>query len=155
MTNLLDVGDQYINVDGHMVERDALLVAEAINDYDPSLRVICLDPNTAGINDAPFIIAQMCPDGVLRRIFEVWQLDNSVLARIEAADTTRHDVQAKIDWINAEARKASKKRYEEKMAINKDIALSVLKTKKSSFTYKDKETGELVTIHDNKPSERK
>ena len=155
MTNVLDVGSEYINVDGHVVERDALLVAEAINNYDPSLKVICLDPNTAGINDAPFIIAQQCPDGVLRRIFEVWHLDSSVLARIEAADTTKHDVQARIDWVNAEVRGEAKKRYEERMDMNREIALSVLKTKKSKFTYKDKDTGELVTIHENKPSERK
>jgi len=155
MTTTLDVGDRYINVEGQLVERDALMVAEAINNYDPSLRVICLDPLKAGINDAPFIIAQVCPDGVLRRIFETWQLDSSVLARIEAADTTKHDVQARIDWVNAEVRGASEKRYKEKMDMNREIALSVLKTKKSKFTYKDRDTGELVTIHENKPSERK
>lgn len=155
MSNTLDVGNQYINVEGHMVERDALLVAEAINEYDPSLKVICLPPEKAGINDAPFIIAQECPDGVLRRIFEVWQLDHSVLARIEAADTTRHDVQSKIDWINAEVRKDAKKRYEENRLIKKEIGTSVIASKKSKFSYKDPNTGELVTIHANKPSERK
>jgi hypothetical protein len=155
MTNTLDVGNQYINVDGHMVERDALLVAEAINEYDPKLKVICLPPEKADINDAPFIIAHEGPDGVLRRVFECWQLDHSVLARIEAADTTRHDVQAKIDWINAEARRASKKRYEEKRLIKHEIGTSVIASKKSSFSYKDPDTGELVTIYDNKPSERK
>ena len=155
MTNTLDVGNQYVNVDGHIVERDALLVAEAINEYDPKLKVICLPPEKAGINDAPFIIAHEGPDGVLRRIFEVWHLDNSVLARIEAADTTRHDVQAKIDWINAETRKESRRRYEEKRLINHEIGTSVLKSRKSRFSYKDPTTNELVTIHANKPSERK
>lgn len=152
---LLDVGSEYVNVDGHIVERDALLVAEAINEYDPTLKVICLPPEKAGINDAPFIIAQECPDGVLRRIFEVWHLDNSVLARIEAADTTRHDVQARIDWINAEVNRASKKRYEEKNIEKRLIGASILKTNKSKFTYKDPSTSELVTIYPDRPSERK
>ena len=152
---LLDVGSEYINVDGHMVERDALLVAESISEYDPTLKVICLPPEKADINDAPFIIAQECPDGVLRRIFEVWQLDNSVLARIEAADTTKHDVQGKIDWINAEVRKSAKKRYEEKTSENRLIGASILKSNKSKFSYKDATTNELVTIYPDRPSERK
>ena len=155
MTTTLDVGNQYVNVEGHIVERDALLVAEAINEYDPTLKVICLPPEKAGINDAPFIIAQECPDGVLRRIFEVWHLDNSVLARIESADTTRHDVQARIEWINAEAKKLSKKRYEEKNIEKRLIGASVLKTNKSKFTFKDLTTNELVTIYPDRPSERK
>jgi len=156
MSNLLDVGTEYINVDGQLVERDALLVAEAINDYDPTLRVICVDPVGSNFNDAPFIIAQVCPDGVMRRIFEAWELNNSVLQRIEAADTTRHDVQAKIDWINAEATKASKSRYKEKRVLIQDMGVSLLKHRKSSFTYKDPDTGEFVTIYDDKrPVERK
>lgn len=155
MSNTLFTGEEYVNVDGQLVEKDALLVAEAINEYDPSLRVLCVDPVKAGFNDAPFIIAQQCPDGVLRRIFECWKLDNSVLARIESADTTRHDVQARIDWINAEATKASKKRYEEKKELRRDIGAAILKSKKSSFSYRDPETNEMVTIHDSKPSERK
>jgi hypothetical protein len=92
---------------------------------------------------------------MLRRIFEVWHLDNTVLARIEAADTTRHDVQAKIDWINAEARREAKKRYEERSLAKIELGTAVVKSTKSRFTYKDQTTGELVTIHENRPSERK
>ena len=155
MNNILDVGTEYVNVDGQIVERDALLVAEAINEYDPSLRVICVDPATSDINDAPFIIAQQCPDGVLRRIFEVWELNHSVLERIEAADTTRHDVGKWIEWKNAETRNEAKKRYEEKRLELKEIGVGALRNRKSSFSYKDPDTGELVTIYDRKPSERK
>lgn len=155
MTNVLDVGSEYVNVDGHIVEKDALLIVEAIKEYDPNLEVICIDPHKADINDAPFIIAQHCPDGVLRRIFECWKLDQSVLARIEAADTTRHDVQAKMDWINSEAKKEAKKRYKEKTAEFVDIGSVLLKHRKSSFTYKDPKTGDMVTIHEDRPSERK
>ena len=59
----LDVGSEYINVDGNLVEADALRVAEAVRDYDENLCIICIDPNTSDINDAPFIVAQRCPDG--------------------------------------------------------------------------------------------
>lgn len=151
---VLDVGSEYINVDGQMVEKDALRVAEALRDYDENLSIICIDPNVADINDAPFIIAQKCPDGVLRRVFECWELNNTVLERIEASDTTRNDIQSYIEYKNAESRKESRMRYQEKRWEIKDIGASLLKNKKSSFTYSDPTTGEKVTIHENKPSER-
>ncbi len=152
--SVLSTGAEYINVDGNIVEKDALLVAEAINDYDPNLFVICVDPHIANINDAPFIIAEKGPDGVMRRIFEVWELNNSVLQRIEAADTTRHDVQSKIDYVNSQVRGQWKKRYEERKDVWKDIFVTGLKHSKSSFTYRNPDTGEFTTIHEHKPMEK-
>ena len=151
MTNLQN-GSEYINVEGNMVEAKSLKIAEAIDDYDPTLRILCVDPTRASFTEAPFVIAQVCPDGVMRKIFEVWELDERVLSRIESADTTRHDIEAKIDWINAEVTNAAKTKYEEKMLVFKDIGESVLRSKKSSFSYKDGD--ELVTIHENRPAVR-
>lgn len=152
---VLDVGSEYVNVDGQLVERDALRIAEAIRDYDENLCIICVDPATSDINDAPFIIAQRCPDGVLRRVFECWELNNTVLERIEAADTTRHDIQAYIEFKNAEARKESRMRYQEKRLEIQDIGASLLKHRKSSFSYRDPNTSEMVTIYEDRPAERK
>lgn len=151
----LDVGEKYVNVDGNLVEADALRIAEAVRDYDENLCIICVDPNTSDINDAPFIVAQRCPDGVLRRVFECWELNDTVLQRIEAADTTRHDIQAYIEYKNAEARKESRMKYQEKRLELIDIGVSMIKNKKSSFSYKDPNTNEHVTIYEDRPSVRK
>jgi hypothetical protein len=152
MTTQLQNGNEYIDVNGSMVEVKSLRIAEAIDDYDSTLRIICVDPTRASFTEAPFVIAQVCPDGVMRKIFEVWELDERVLSRIESADTTRHDIEARIDWTNAEANKEAKCKYEEKILAFKEIGESVLRSKKSSFSYKD--GSDLVTIHENRPSVR-
>lgn len=141
-------GEEYINVDGNLVEKDALRVAEAVNDYDPNLFIVCVDPHTAAINDAPFMVCEKGNDGVMRRIFEVWELNSTVLERIEAADTTRHDVQARIEHINAEVRGEWTERYKERKGVFGDLMLSGLKNKKSSFSYRHPDTGELKTIYE-------
>lgn len=150
----LNTGEKFINVDGNLVEEDALRIAEAINDYDENLVVLCVDPARSDFNDAPFIIAECRPDGTFDRIFECWELNQSVLERVEQADMTRYDVQAKIDHINAQVRGEWRKRYEERKEIWKDIVLTGLKHRNSSFTYKNPDTGELVTIRDNAPMEK-
>ena len=51
----IDAGDgTFVIVDGQIVERDALNIAERINEYDDKLTLVCLDPSKAEINDAPF-----------------------------------------------------------------------------------------------------
>jgi hypothetical protein len=151
----LNTGAEFVNVDGNIVEADALRIAEAINDYDENLVVLCVDPARSNFNDAPFIIAEAKPDGTFDRIFECWELNQSVLERVEQADMTRYDIQAKIDRINAEVKGQWTKRYQERKEIWKDIVITGLKNRKSSFTYKDPNTGDLVTISDNKPMEKK
>lgn len=152
---VLDVGAEFINVDGNMVEKDVLHIAEQVKKLDENLTILCVNPALADFNEAPFIIAERCPDGVLRRVFECWQLDQTVLERIEAADTTRNDIQAYIEHQNAVRLNKSRSRYQEKKLEIADIATSLLKTKKSSFTYKDPNNGDSVTIYEDRPAVRK
>ena len=60
MSNWYDPGNgQFLVVDGQVVERDALRIAEAISDYDPNLTLLCLNPERAeGISDEPFVVAE-------------------------------------------------------------------------------------------------
>ena len=149
----LNVGSDYINVDGAMVEKDALGVAEALAAYDPNLYVFCLDPDVAGINDAPFIVSELCEDGQYRRIFECWELNKSVVDRVMMADSTKLDVLTEVDKINDRVRRNIKSRYEETMLENQDQAISVLKSPKSSYTVPNSQGG-ISKIHYNKPAER-
>lgn len=149
----LDVGSEYVNVDGALVEKDALGVAEALAAYDPNIYIFCLDPNVAGINDAPFIISELCPDGQFRRIFECWRLDKSVVDRVMQADTSKYDILTEMDKINAKAKLNNQKRYEEIMLENQEQAMAVLKSPKSSYTVPNAHGG-ISKIHYNKPAER-
>jgi hypothetical protein len=151
----LDVGtEDYVNVEGALVEKDALLIAERLAEYDPNLYVICLDPNHVdAINDAPFIIAEQCEDGKMRRIFECWELNNSVLDRVMQADTSKYDVLTDMDKINAKFHSDNKQRYEEIMLENAEQAKAVLRSTKSSYTLPNAHGG-ISKIHYNRPAER-
>ena len=149
----LNVGSDYINVDGAMVEKDALGVAEALAAYDPNLYVFCLDPDVAGINDAPFIVSELCEDGQYRRIFECWELNKSVVDRAMMADSTKLDVLTEMEKINARVKLGIKQRYEESMLENQEQAIAVLKSPKSSYTVPNSQGG-ISKIFYNKPAER-
>ena len=89
MSDYYDPGTgAHVMVDGMIVERDALRVAEAIRDYDENLVVLCLQ-QAEGLSDEPFVVAERGPDGVLRPIFRCWQLDDNVLQRIYLADNKK------------------------------------------------------------------
>lgn len=153
MSHVFDPGNGYLVVDGQVVERDALRVAESLKEYDPNLEVICLDPTKADVNEAPFIICEYV-NGVFKRIFETWQLDDRVLDRIKLADshkfdpTLRYEDMQKVDYERKQAR------FKDIMAEKKDLIEHVAHMK-SKYSFKDEDTGEKVTLFDDRPAERK
>ena len=152
--SILDTGDptRMINVDGMIVERDALSIAERLKEIDPDLEVMCINPEMSGINDAPFIIAERCPDGNLRRIFECWELNKSVIDRVLAARMTGQDLLAEIDKKNNAVKLEQQRKFKDEMAARSELTAAILRSQKSKFTFKDGDT--MVTIHENKPAER-
>jgi hypothetical protein len=152
-TNWFDPGTgDHLIVDGHVVERDALRIAEAIKDYDENLELICLDPDLADVNDAPFIVCERRKvDGALIRIMEAWQLDDRILERIYAADTQRSDVLLGLEKKEAQLRRDQESRYQEKRDANKDLVESIVKNMKSKYTFE--KDGKRVTLYDDRPAE--
>lgn len=148
----LDTGIGYVNVDGAMVEQKSLTIAEELAAYDPTLHIICVDPAIADFAEAPFIIAELCPDGKFRRIFEVWELTPDIVDRVRLADTHSTDVMAHLDYLAAQKRSEGVQRYKERRAFEVDVGKSILKSKKSVYTYRNPE-GKLVKVFDNKPRE--
>ena len=144
----------FVMVDGQIVERDALRVAEAIKDYDPDLEILCLNPEEAGVNDAPFIICHRQSNGVLKRVFEAWALDDRVLDRIRLADGHRGNVIETLEKMEAKIQKDKDDRYKDIVGARNDVVQHVLKGRKSVYTFRDDTTGELVRIYDDRPSER-
>jgi hypothetical protein len=140
-----------IEVDGQLVERDALKIVEKIKAYDPNLEVICVDPASGpGINEAPFIIAEHCPDGKLRRVFEAWQLDDRVVERVWAADQQKFDTLAEIDRVNATVKANNERRYADENAQAADITAHIVAARRSSYSFHDR-NGEKVTIREDLP----
>jgi hypothetical protein len=150
-----NTGDGFVNVDGMIIERDVYEIGKELQEIDENLFIIGVDPDQADFTDAPYIIAELCPDGQYRRIFEVWQLDRSVIDRVRAADTHANDIQAHLDYINAKAKHEAAQRFKEKQLEYRDIGVGVLKNRKSTYTYRDPDTSDLVKIYEDRPSERK
>lgn len=148
-----DPGDgQYIRVGGSLVERDALHIAEQITEYDENLFVACLDPNKAGVNDAPFVVMCKRPDGTAYRVFEAWHLNQEVLERIYQADGHRFNPNERLTSIQDLIKKQNEDRYKERAGASMEIVEAAVRNLKSSFSFKNDE-GEKVTVHDDKPVE--
>lgn len=155
MTNYFDPGTgDFLVVDGNIVERDALRIAEAINDYDPNLTLLCVDPAQADFNEAPFLVCERKHDGTLVRVLEAWELDDRILERIYNSDTRRTDVLANLMRKESQLERERENRYQERREANMDLVSSVAANRKSKFSF-TKENGDLVTFYDNKPTEVK
>lgn len=149
----LNMGNQIIEVDGFLVEADALRVAEAIKEYDSNLEILCLDPARAeSVTEEPFIIAEHCKDGVLRPVLRAWELNDLVLARIIAADKCTLQT---LEHIEASNKYALERRYRDIQEESADVVQHILKDRKSSYTVRDSVTGDLLTFYDDRPATRK
>lgn len=130
---------------GVLVERDVWNVVEQIRAYDPNLRVKYLE-DFGGISDAPYIITEMCRDGVERLVFSVWELDQRVLDRLHFADSGRVNILAAIDKKNAAVKADQNRRYRDSMDEANDIAKHVFSSPKGRYSFPN-EKG-IVTIDD-------
>lgn len=156
MSTVFDTGDptKFINVDGMVVERDALAIAERLKEIDPDLEIFCINPEASDINDAPFVVAELCPDGQYRRIFECWTLDASVIERVHAARMTGEDLLAKIDAANTAVKLEKERKYKDQQAARVDLMAAVFQSRQSKYSFNDLETGDKVTVYDDRPAER-
>ena len=155
MSNYFDPGTgKHVVIDGNIVERDALRIAEAIRDYDPNLVLLCLDPNRAtGISDEPFVIAERGNDSILRPVLRAWVLDDTVLERLYNSDTARHDVLNALVTLENTQKRNTQARYQERRDETKDV-IEHIAGMKSRYSVKDEQTGDMLTFYDDRPTER-
>lgn len=135
-------------VDGVYVERDVLNIAEKVYEYSDRLRIKAVHPGLAEPGDAPYILTEICNDGIERKCFDIWELDERVLERIYSADTQRHDILLALDMKNARVKKEQNQRFKETIDEAHDIIVSMLKSPKHRYTVKDQETGNTVVFDD-------
>ena len=122
-----------VQVGGIVVERDALRIAEQIQQYDSNLVLQYLE-QADSLDQPPFRVMERCRDGQMRVAFTAWQLDERLLERIRQADTVRYDVEGVIDAKNAEARANSVRRYEERILEAKEIAQAIVDSPKDTYS---------------------
>lgn len=133
-------------VDGVQVEVDVLRIVEAIQEYDPNLRVQYLEKATS-FGDPPFRVIEKCRDGVDRIAFTAWELDGRLLERVMKADCAKRDLDAIMTKQNRAAKDALNRRYREQMEEANEIAHAVLRSRKSKYTVRTPD-GELLTFTD-------
>jgi len=152
MSNYYDPGTgTHVIVDGMIVERDALRVAEAIKDYDENLEILCVDPNHVdGISEEPFVIAEKGADGILRPVLRAWELNDLVLQRIIAADRTTLQT---LEQLEASQKLESQRRYNDIREETQDIVRHIAGMR-SRYSVRDSRTGDLLTFYDDRPAER-
>lgn len=149
-----NTGPEMVDVDGAIVEKDALRIAEAIKAYDPNLELLCLDPARAdGVSDEPFVLVEKCKDGQMRKIKSYWQLDDRILADVEAADCQRHDLIAVINGRNERVHRERDRRYQELKEERMEIVQHIAGMKSSTVTT-DPLTGEKIKFYDDRPAIR-
>lgn len=145
----IDVKKRLIEMsDGSYVEADVLNVVEKIRAYDSNLGVKYCNPANADAGDPPYKIVELCPDGIERVVFGVWELNEQVLERLYAADNTRTNVLVDLQGNNLLAKKEQERRYTEKCLEDKDILTSYLKSPKGRYSFRRREDDALVVIDD-------
>jgi len=128
-------------------QADVFRIVEKIREYDPNLDVAYLDPDKGSIADAPYVIFEWCRDGVPRVIFSVWELNDRVMERVYAADTTKFDVEGAIDKANARTRKELEEKSKESFGVAKDIVQHIVASPKGTYSFPST-TGDVVTLRD-------
>ena len=149
---ILNTGPEFVEIDGMLVEADALRIAEKVKAYDENLEILCVDPALAEFSDAPYILVEKCTDGQYRKISDFWELDERVMETVEASDQNRHDLVAVINGRNVAIRKEKERRYRDMMEEKKDIVAHIAGMK-SQYSVRDGD--DIVTFYDDRPAERK
>lgn len=153
------VGD-YVVLDGNIIERKSLYLVEKIKDYDENIEVLCVDPDRADSPfEEPFQIAEWVntPTGrELRIMFGVWELNDLVYERILQTDAHNGvDLQKVIEDHNKKVKAEQDRKAAEKADARKDLVTTIVKDRKSQFTFKRESDDALVTIYDDRPAEVK
>lgn len=149
---VLDLGGEFMAIDGMVVEKKALYIVEKLKDINPNIEVLALDPDrTEGLLDEPYQICERLPNGRVVKIFGVMELNDSVITRVQLADSRRYDIEAQITKANAKVREEQDKKFREELAAKKDLVTSIIKSTKSSYSYLN-DSGDKVTIYEDQPS---
>lgn len=132
--------------DGSYVEHDVLNIVDKIRAYDENL-VLKYTPNPS-ISDPPYKLFEKCRDGIERKVFDIWELDERVIERLYAADNARNNVLQDLDGHNLTVQQINERRYKEEMEEAADMLTSMLKSPKGRYSMRDQKTGNVLKFDD-------
>lgn len=132
--------------DGSVVSDDVLGIVHKIQSYDPNLSIQYLDPDQADFVSAPYRVMELCPDGALRVVMEVWELDDRLFQSIVKADTQKFKVLEGMDNRNHMKMLGIKQRYRDETAALSEMVADILRSHKDTYTATNPVTGQKHTF---------
>jgi len=133
---------------GAIVERDVLGVAAEISRRWPNLRVQYLEPGSSfGVTEAPYQIVERGKNGKEYVAMQVWQLDSSVIKRLEAIDTNYVDIDAVVTRANENAKREQRRLEQESMHEAHEKFAAVVRSPKDTYVVTDGD--KKITIRSN------
>lgn len=128
--------------DGHFISAKVSRIVELIREYDPRLDVKWIPPEHREPGDAVFSIIERTSDGKEHIAFHVQseeEFNESVLARIYAADVDHNDVLGRVEANNRAIRDADAARKRDAMEERHDLMRTLLASPKHNFRHDGKE----------------
>lgn len=117
------------------VTRDQEVIAEVIQDYDPNLHLAWIPPAARGLDDTkPWAVMHMVPGREPYVVLFAQECDYRILARLWESDNTKGDVFGKVTAMEAAQKAVELRKTMDEEEERKEIAASVLKSKKHSYT---------------------
>lgn len=130
---------------GSYVDRDLLGIVEEIHRQYPELRVQYLEIATK-LDQAPWRIIEKCKDGVDRVVLSVWQLDHTVLWKLQGIDVFKNPNLGKdLEEHNRKVKENIKKENAKKREEDRQLTAAIIKADKA-FSFKSPHTDEKLTI---------
>lgn len=123
-----------------LFERDFEIVKELYSRF-PSIRVKVLDPDRASeLTDKPYIITELCQDGVERILMRVDRLDSNLINYLYSIDQEFNDIELAVEKAIQKATKEREAKEAEEANQAQDLVAVGVKhfnKGKLAFRYKD------------------
>ena len=133
------------------VPGDMFGVVEEILYRWPNLRVQFLNPEVAGVGDAPYRIIERTADGRELPVMDVWELDQRVIENLHLANGANVDVNKLVEEHNARVKREEKRVAQEELEDSSDklkTALEHFGKGKLEFKYTNDEGQKRVVRED-------
>lgn len=113
--------------DGSIAEipGDMFGIVEEIAFRWPNLKVQFLNPQRANIEDAPYRVVEMTPNGP-RTVCDVWELDRRLIDRLHLMDSAKIDVLGALEAHNAKAKANETAKRDEYLGQGSDLIKSTV-----------------------------
>lgn len=119
-----------VTEDGRWVNADVMRVAQIINEYDPNLRLVWIEPENRTVHDdKPYAVVGTDGQGreyFVMRLSEA-EMDHRVLERLWTQDNGNGDVLAALDAKNAALKAIELKKEIERQEEARELAAWMIK----------------------------